>query len=76
MKTHATCSSVVSTFEQPDNEHCDEVQELKITITHEGAGAFMILETKRWAVHAPDEIQTIAQRAWKRCHKLIDEDRG
>ena len=65
---------MVFTFVQPDDEHSLEIQELKITITHEGAGAFLVLETERWAVDHPDEIHTVVQRAWKRCHKLIDED--
>ena len=74
MTAPATCCSVVCTFAQADDEYSHETQELKVTVTHEGAGADLVLETERWAVDHPDELQGIVTRVWKRCRKLIDED--
>lgn len=70
----ATCCSVVCLFAQADDEQEHEMQELKVTVTHQGSGAYLVLETDRWAVDHPDELMSVVTRVWMRCHKLIDED--
>lgn len=74
MTAPTTCRSVVCTFAQEDDEQEYGMQELKITVTHQGSGAYLVLETERWAVDHPDELMSVVTRVWKRCHKLIDKN--
>ena len=72
-----SCSEVVCTFhsdvdDNADRDPRDQIAELKITVTHAGAGPYLVIETDRWAFDEPAELTAILEKVKKRCFKLFD----
>lgn len=69
-----TCSEVVCTFhgDADDSVQKYDMTELKVTVTHAGAGPYLVIETDRWAFDEPAELTAILEKVKKRCFKLFE----
>lgn len=73
-----TCSEVVCTFHGDADDNADRGPQyrtttLKVTVTHAGAGPYLVIETDRWAFDEPAELTAILEKVKKRCFKLFED---
>lgn len=51
-------------------------QTLTLTMTHCGAGPYLVIDTERWAVESPKELHRLIKRFAAQVEYLFDADQG
>lgn len=70
-----TCNEVVCRFyDHDDDNHCGEPTELEVQVAHVGAGPFLVIETERWAIDEPCELEAILMQVRNQCYPLFDRN--
>ena len=56
---------------QSENE-THNTESLTITVTTEGAGPYVVLDTRRWSLDTGDELKGLIDDLLRRCEGLIE----
>jgi len=69
----ATLMSVRAEYMQDDDDNGDgESQALSVEMTHAGAGPYLVVKTKRWAIDNPEELLTVLDGFSEQVKPLFD----
>lgn len=72
-----TLMSITAIYMQDcDDGVQDADQTLTLTMTHCGAGPYLVLETQRWAVDRPKELTRLVKQFAAQVEYLFDASQG
>ena len=73
-----TLMSVTAVYmqDQDGDQSQGDSQELTLSMTHCGAGPYLILETERWAVDSSKELNRLVKQFAAQVEALFDAEQG
>lgn len=73
-----TLMSVTAVYmqDQDGDQSQGDSQELTLSMTHCGAGPYLVIETQRWAVDYPKEFTRIVKQFAAQVEALFDAEQG
>ena len=73
-----TLMSVTAVYmqDQDGDQSQGDSQELTLSMTHCGAGPYLVIETTRWAVDSPKEFTRIVKQFAAQVEALFDAEQG
>jgi len=72
----STLMSVTAVYMQDGDGDQDADQTLTLTMTHCGAGPYLVVETERWALDCPKEMNRLVKQFAAQVEYLFDASQG